>query len=418
MCCFIINHYEYSRVSTGIETCDPSPSDRPPSGPIPDTAGAATQPDGVAMPKGGNSKHGRRVLLLEDDARISEMLAGAGWSVSVTKSGLDALKELMAADFTAILCDMSMPGMSGNLLYRAIERARPHLCERFICMAERPGQAGEHGLLKSTNGHLLLKPVDLEELMDVLTFVEARTQFIDFFDEQGRAAKQDEIESSMESPVVTQTLDGRTIRVQRADRRHPISRTTVGAFAALLVVAAAHPITVWRDSGIQKRAEALSSELISREGQWTETLARLQDVEKARQKLAAFVALKVKIQSDRKSIRWTSGLQSVATAIGPDIELRAFTARDNPEIQGGFTFRLSGISSGTEPRLKADRFRTNIENNLKQTTSAQAVQTRFDDLEESSPALAKAGARSGTVFTISVTAASASSGDVEKKGER
>ncbi len=405
-------------MSTGIETSDPSPSDRPSSGPIPHAEEAATQPDGIAMPEGGASKHGRRVLLLEDDVRISEMLAGAGWSVSVTKSGLDALKELMASDFTAILCDMSMPGMSGNVLYRAIERARPHLCERFICMTERPGQGGEQGLLKSTNGHLLFKPVDLEELMDVLTFVEARTQFIEFFDEQGRVTKEDEIQSSMESPAVTQTLEGTSSRVEKAGHRRPISRTTIGAFAALLFVAGAHMIAEWRDSGIQKRAEALSSELTSREGQWTETLARLQDVEKARQKLASLVALKVKIQSDRKSSRWTSGLQGVATAIGPDIELRGFTARDNPEMQGGFTFRLSGISSGAGPRLAADRFRTTLENNLKQTTGAQAVQTRFDDLNESSPVPAKPGARSGAVFTIAVTAASARSSDVEKKGER
>lgn len=358
----------------------------------------------------------RRILLLGDDVTISGMLQGAGFSLSVTGSGLDALKEIMAADFAAILCDMSMPGMSGNVLYRAVERARPHLCQRFICMTERPAESAERGLLKSINGRILFKPVDLEELMDVLTLVGARTQSIECLDERHGGGEAENTVPFRENKMAI--IGGVASNAGNAAGRHSFSWITIGAFAALMLIVGGDAVTLLRDSDTRKRATGTSSELALREVQWTETLAQLQEIELARQKLADMGSLLSKISAGRKSSRWTTGLQSVATSIGANVELRGFTARDNPETQGGFALRLSGISSGAEPRKTADQFRVTFENNLKQRTTNQAVQTGFENLEESPPTPTKLGAQSRAVFTISATCVPLGTGENEQKGVR
>lgn len=420
MCLSIEFNPNDSRVSIDLKSCDPSPTDRPSPVPLPKAESAPALPVGHALPEGGapavSNNEKRRILLLEEDVTISGMLQGAGFSLSVTGSGLDALKEIMAADFTAILCDMSIPGMSGNVLYRAVERARPHLCQRFICMTERPTESAASGLLTPINGHILFKPVDLEELMDVLTFVETRTQLIECLDErhrEGEAENAVPFRENMMPPVAAVASTA-----GQAEGRRSFSRTTIGIFIALVLIVAGDAVMLLRDSDTRKRADGTSSELAVREGQWTEAVARLEELGLAQQKLAAVGALINEINTDRKSIRWTTGIQSVATSIGANIELKGFTARDNPGTEGGFALRLSGVSSAAEPRKTADQFRVAFETNLKQRTRNQAVQTGFDNLEASPPMLTKLGAQSRAVFTISATSVPLGSGGNEQKGLR
>lgn len=409
-------------MSIHIETSDLSPTDYPATVLIPNADGTPAQSavdapwDDASQPD--NSNQTRRVLLLEDDARLHGMLREAGFTIRITKNGLDALKEIMATDFTAILCDMSMPGMAGNVLYRAIERVRPHLCERFICMTERPGDGTENGLLKSTNGHLLFKPVDLEELLDVLTFVETRTELIKCLDDRSRVVRKERIISFRESPAPMHAREDSADTAESGDVRRPFSRAAIGAVAALALLAGGSTMTSLRDSDIQKRAEDSSSELSARELQWTGTLVRQQEVELARKKLEALESLSSNIQMDRKSSRWTVGLQSVSTAIGPEIELLGFEARSDSENPSGFVLRLSGSSSGHEPRKTADQFREALEHNLKQGTGRQTVQTRFEKLDESPQSRTNAAAPIRAGFTIIATCAPEVLGELERKGER
>ena len=77
----------------------------------------------------------KRVLLLEDDSTFREiittLLTESGYEVKAVQSGVEGIQEVLAGDFAVILCDMMMPGLPGDLFFHAVDRARPHLCERL-----------------------------------------------------------------------------------------------------------------------------------------------------------------------------------------------------------------------------------------------------------------------------------------------
>ena len=115
-----------------------SPDDQPDHDPIPVAVERAAPPADAGA---------KRVLLLEDDASfreaIKDFLCENGYTVHEARSGLDGIQEIMLADFAIIVCDMQMPAVAGEVFYRAVERNRSELCERFIFMA--PGERGDDG---------------------------------------------------------------------------------------------------------------------------------------------------------------------------------------------------------------------------------------------------------------------------------
>jgi CheY-like chemotaxis protein len=80
----------------------------------------------------------RKALLLEDDESfreiMGEFLVEQGLEVVSVQNGVEGVHEVLASNFDAILCDMNMPTLPGDMFYRAVERMRPHLCDRFIFM--------------------------------------------------------------------------------------------------------------------------------------------------------------------------------------------------------------------------------------------------------------------------------------------
>src|SRR5947209_15354865 len=78
----------------------------------------------------------QKILLLEDDkkfnATVKEYLQSHSYDVVSVENGAEGVRKVLADDFAVILCDMMMPTLSGPMFYRAIERAKPHLCNRFI----------------------------------------------------------------------------------------------------------------------------------------------------------------------------------------------------------------------------------------------------------------------------------------------
>src|SRR5258708_20645025 len=78
----------------------------------------------------------RSVLILEDDVAFSELLRayleGNSFRVTCVTNGVDGLREILAADFDIVLCDLVMPNLPGDKFYLAVERSRKHLCKRFV----------------------------------------------------------------------------------------------------------------------------------------------------------------------------------------------------------------------------------------------------------------------------------------------
>ena len=121
-----------------------------------------------------------RILILEDDAALSLILKAAlenqRYLVTVVSNGADGLKKILADDFTIILCDMVMPNFPGDMFYLAVERARPHLCKRFIFMTGHQGDRKIEQFIRRIRGLMLWKPFEMHVLFDAIKVVSSKHQ--------------------------------------------------------------------------------------------------------------------------------------------------------------------------------------------------------------------------------------------------
>jgi DNA-binding response OmpR family regulator len=124
----------------------------------------------------------RKALLLEDDATFREILQAylceQGMEVVSVQNGVEGVHEVLASDFDAIITDMQMPTLPGDMFYRAVERMRPHLCERFIFMTGYRGNAKVNDFVVSVGGIMLMKPFQMGDLEELLAFIELRSMLL------------------------------------------------------------------------------------------------------------------------------------------------------------------------------------------------------------------------------------------------
>jgi DNA-binding response OmpR family regulator len=122
----------------------------------------------------------RKILLLEDDPAFKEIikdfLTDCGFTVVAVQNGVEGVHEVMGNEFEVILTDMMMPTLPGDMFYRAVERMRPHLCDRFIFMTGHRGAGKVHEFITAVRGTILTKPFHVDDLLEMIAFVRVRTQ--------------------------------------------------------------------------------------------------------------------------------------------------------------------------------------------------------------------------------------------------
>lgn len=120
----------------------------------------------------------QKVLLLEDDEQFEQMLKdfleSHYYNVTAVKNGAEGVREVMSQDFTVIVCDMMMPTLPGDMFYRAVERAKPHLCPKFIFITGYKGDAKISEFIKKIDGTMLNKPFHVDDLIETINFVQFR----------------------------------------------------------------------------------------------------------------------------------------------------------------------------------------------------------------------------------------------------
>ena len=128
------------------------------------------------------SDTGKKILLLEDDPAFKEImtdfLTENGYDVKAVHNGVEGVHQVLAGDFEVILCDMLMPTLPGDMFYRAVERMRPHLCERFIFMTGYRGNAKVNEFISSVQGTVLNKPFHVDDLLELFAFIQLRTKLL------------------------------------------------------------------------------------------------------------------------------------------------------------------------------------------------------------------------------------------------
>ena len=138
-----------------------------------------TQAKQLVASEGDSTTQVKRILLLEDDEDfrniIKQFLESHFYKVVTVRNGVEGVREIMASDFEVILCDMMMPTLPGDMFYLAVERMRPHLCSRFIFMTGYKGDAKISEFLRRVNGTILNKPFHVDDLLEMIAFVQVRT---------------------------------------------------------------------------------------------------------------------------------------------------------------------------------------------------------------------------------------------------
>ena len=122
------------------------------------------------------------VLLVDDEEAIrmamQRWLTRRGWNVVTCANGQAALEKLEAPEagelYSAILCDLRMPGISGVHLHDWLRDNRPALHERLV-LATGDVASGEIArFLASVTCPVLEKPFDFAQLTSILDNVRSR----------------------------------------------------------------------------------------------------------------------------------------------------------------------------------------------------------------------------------------------------
>lgn len=115
----------------------------------------------------------KRILIVDDDVDLcsmyKELLETQGYSVTTAPNGVEALRQIMKDEIDAIICDLMMPHMAGDMFFLAVERVKPHLCKRFIFVTAYEGNPKFEAFFRKNNAIVLYKPVTLGRLMGTLS---------------------------------------------------------------------------------------------------------------------------------------------------------------------------------------------------------------------------------------------------------
>jgi CheY-like chemotaxis protein len=121
----------------------------------------------------------KKVLVLDDNFEFADStrmhLERNGYEVELAADGVQGIKKIMVSDYSAILCDMLMPNLAGDMFYAAVERVKPHLCPRIIFMTGHKGNRKVDEFIRKVRGLILWKPFQPHVLFETLQAVEAKT---------------------------------------------------------------------------------------------------------------------------------------------------------------------------------------------------------------------------------------------------
>lgn len=112
-----------------------------------------------------------RILAIDDDPSVLEIckdtLALKGFEVTVCNDSLQAIPNLKAGRFDAVLLDLRMPGMEGTDLLPLIKKVRPDL--PVIVMSAYPDETHQSYCRSLGAFEVLTKPFTQEILFNTVT---------------------------------------------------------------------------------------------------------------------------------------------------------------------------------------------------------------------------------------------------------
>ena len=144
---------------------------------MPEPAEAAPEPSEV--PDEVIESAAESILIVEDDTAFTDtlrsFLESQSFRVSGVTSGKEAVSLITAADVDLVLFDLTLPGMSVDQFYGAVEAVKPHLCPRIIFMTSDDSHPTDDSFVRRLRGISLWKPFPMEWLLEAVQTIRAAT---------------------------------------------------------------------------------------------------------------------------------------------------------------------------------------------------------------------------------------------------
>jgi DNA-binding response OmpR family regulator len=121
-----------------------------------------------------------QILILEDEGDLTDLLKeyleSNSYHVTTVSNGVEGLKRIMAQDYDVIICDMLMPHLPGDKFFIAVQKVKPHLCNRVVFMTGHKGDKKIDDFIRSVRGVMIWKPFQPHELLDAIRYIVKRTR--------------------------------------------------------------------------------------------------------------------------------------------------------------------------------------------------------------------------------------------------
>jgi CheY-like chemotaxis protein len=135
------------------------------------TGASETRPRPTAPPT-GDQMGVRRVFVVDDDELFARTVKRALKPHDVRTCASASEAELVLLDPAyfpqLVLCDLGLPGMTGDVLHGRIRARRPEIADRFVFVTGGACSKVEAEYLRASGCRTFLKPVDVSELWAAL----------------------------------------------------------------------------------------------------------------------------------------------------------------------------------------------------------------------------------------------------------
>jgi len=125
-----------------------------------------------AMTEQLNAETRKHVLVVDDNLELAEtyqeLFQAFGYEVSLAGDGLEALKFLMDHTVDAVVCDLTMPDLEGDMFHLTVRRVHPELSQRFVFVTGNQDNPKFENFLKNITCPVLYKPVPVDKLVAAL----------------------------------------------------------------------------------------------------------------------------------------------------------------------------------------------------------------------------------------------------------
>lgn len=123
---------------------------------------------------------GRKILVIDDEERILELISrvleGLGHQVVTVDGGERAMESMGKERYDLVICDVRMPGMGGQELYRQVKSKHPDLAEHVLFTTGDTVSESTRAFLRSVGTPHISKPFKIEQLQKAIERVLQREE--------------------------------------------------------------------------------------------------------------------------------------------------------------------------------------------------------------------------------------------------